>query len=70
MKKSIDIESDDVENRNEIENFIANTLNKMSNDEMENSSSASVTPDEVAWQIRVVTGPAVQPLVYLFELKR
>ena len=54
MKKTIGTETDDIDGGTETETLTANTPSRMSDHESENSSSVSVTSEEVAWQIRSV----------------
>ena len=50
--------------------ILANTSGRISDHEVENSSSVSVTSEEVAWQIKAVIDPLTQHLVHLCELMR
>ena len=52
MKETIGFQTDDIESGTETENLIANTPNRMSNRDAENSPSVSVTSDKAARQIR------------------
>ena len=57
MKRFIVIETDEIESSTETESLINNTTRRMSDHEIENSSSVSVTSEEVDQQIRAVTYP-------------
>ena len=58
MKRTKGTETDNIESSNETESIIANTPSRMSVHEAENSSSVSVTYEEVAWQISAMTDPS------------
>ena len=70
MKRAIGTETDDIESSTETESLLINTPGKMSDDEIENSWSVSVTSEEVAWLIRAVTHPLTQQLAHFCELMR
>ena len=70
MKRTTGIKTDDVETSTETESFIAVTPRRASDCEAENSSSVSVTSDEVAWPIRAVTDLLTQQLAHICNLMR
>ena len=70
MKRTIGTETDDIKSSTETETLIQSTPSRMSDHETENSSSVSVTPEEVARQIRTVTGPLTLQSAHLWELVR
>ena len=68
MQNTIDAESDDIEKSAETEKPIENTPSRMSDHEVENSSSVSVTSKEVSRQITAVTDPLTHQLAHLCKL--
>ena len=68
MQRSICTKMDDIESSTETESLIASTLTSMSDHEVDNTRSVSVTSEEVAWRIRVVTDSLTQQLAHLCEL--
>ena len=70
MKRTIGVETDDIDSTTEIERLTENTLRRISNHKIETSPSVSVTSEEVARQIKAVTRPLSQQLAHLYELMR
>ena len=58
MKRTIDLEGDNIESSTETENLIESTPRRMADHKIENSSSVSPTAEEVARQIRAATDPS------------
>ena len=57
MKRTVSTETDDIGNSAETESIVAKTPIRMSDHEIENSSSRSASSEEVARQIKAVTDP-------------
>ena len=55
MKRTTSIKTDDIDSSTETESPIESTPSRMSDQESEDSSSVSVTSQEVTWQVRAVT---------------
>ena len=70
MKRTKSFETDDTVSSTESGSWIENTPGRTSDHEIETSTSVSVTPEEVARQIRAVTDPFSQQLAHLCELMR
>ena len=68
MKRTLVVETDEVDSSTETESLIEITPRRMSDHEVETSSSVSVTSEEVARQIKVVTDPLTQQSAHLCEL--
>ena len=67
MKRTVNSETKDTDTS---ESLLKNTPNRMSDYEVENSSSVSVTSEKTALQIRAVIDPILQQLAHLLELMR
>ena len=71
MKKTIGTETDNIESSTETKTLVANTPVRMSDHEIKNSSSLSITSEEVFRQNRAVTDPLTQQqLTHLCGLMR
>ena len=70
MKRTVAVETDDIDSSTETESLIENIPRMMSDHEIEASASVSVTSGEVARQIKAVTDPLSQQLAHLCELMR
>ena len=70
MKQTVSTETDDIDESTQTESIVANTHHKMSDHEIKNSSSNSVTPGQVARQIKAVTNLLPRHLERLCELMR
>ena len=70
MEKTIGVEIDVADNSTETGSLIQSTPGRMSNHEIETSSSVSLTFGEFARPIRGVTDPLSQQLAHLCELMR
>ena len=70
MRRTTGTETNDIESSTETEILTTNALGKMSDHEIENFPSISVTSEEVACQIRANTDPLTQQLAHLCELMR
>ena len=68
MNRSVAVESEERDSNPETEGLIENTLRRMSDHEVGISPSASLTSEENARQITVVTDPLTQQLAHLCEL--
>ena len=60
MERTVSDQTDEIDSITETESLIENTLRSMSDHEVETSPSVSVTPEEVARQIKAVTDPLSQ----------
>ena len=65
MKRTISVETDDIESSTETGGLIENTPRRMSYHETESASSVSVTYEEFALKIRAATDPLSQQLAHL-----
>ena len=70
MKKSVAVETEQNDSSTETESLLAHTPRKMSDPEIETSSSESVTSEDVERQTRAVTDPLTQQLAHLCELMK
>ena len=68
MKNTFSSETEEIVSSAETESIVASTVNKVSDHEIENSASSSVTSKEVAHPIKAVTGPSTRQLKPLCEL--
>ena len=63
---TVSTEIDDIDNSTEAEGKVVSNPPRMSNHEIENSSSNCVTSEKVACQIKAVTDPLTQQLAQAF----
>ena len=70
MKRTVAVETEDIDSSTETESWIEHTPRRMSDHEIETSSSVFVTSEEVARQIKAVTDPLSQQVAHLCELLR
>ena len=68
MKRTVDNGTEDTESKSETESRVANTPGGMSDHYVGNSTSLTVTSQEVVRQIKAVTDPLRQQLEHLSEL--
>ena len=67
MKRSVAVETEENDSSTETESLLAHTPRRMSDPEIETSSSEAVTSEDVERQIRAVTDPLTQQLAHLCE---
>ena len=70
MKTSVAVETKENDSSTETESLLAHTPRRMSDPEIETSSSEAVTSEDVERQIRAVTDPLTQQLGHLCELMK
>ena len=70
MKKTLGVETEDIDSGTETESLIDNTRRRMSDHKLDTSRSVSITSEEVARQIKAVTDPLLQQLAHICELMR
>ena len=71
MKRSVAIETEETEDSStETESLLGHTPRRMSDPEIETSSSEAVTLEDVEHQIRAVTDLLIQQLAHLCELMK
>ena len=68
MKRSFAVETEETDSSTETESSLGHTPRRMSDPEIETSSSETVTSGDVERQIRAVTDPLTQQLAHLCEL--
>ena len=68
MKKTAGVETGDTDSSTEIERLIINTPSRLSEQEVQNSKSASVMSEEVACQMKAITDPLTQQLAHLYQV--
>ena len=68
MKRSIAVETEETDSSTETESFLGHTPRRMSDPEIETSSSEAVTSEDVERQGRAVAYPLTQQLAHLCEL--
>ena len=70
MKRSLAVETEVTDSNTETESLLAHTPRRMSDPEIETSSSEAVTSEDVERQLRAVTDPLTQQLAHLCELMK
>ena len=70
MKRSVAVETEENDTSTETESLLARTPRRMSDPEIETSTSEAGTSEDVERQIRAVTDPLTQQLAHLCELMK
>ena len=70
MKRSVTVETEETDSSTETENLLGHTPRRMSDSEIETSSSEAVTSEGVERPIRSIKDPLTQQLVLLCALMK
>ena len=70
MKRSVAVETEETDSSTETESLLGHTPGRMSDPEIETSSSEAVTSEDVERQIRAVTDPLNQQFAHLCDLMK